>query len=153
MGLNPIGASDFFLDFICNCLSYNVLHNCEDHFHLYSLSTVHSILSYTHLQYLLDSIQCCWIWNELQEKRIRKTRVTAIQVLKQQPKVWHTDMSEPVNSFTMKVLQPLWNESSLRTNNCLAYSNYSYSRIGPKERTLRVHSFGTIPEWECTEWE
>ena len=44
-------------------------------------------------------------------------------------------MSEPVNSVTMKVLQPLWNESSLRTNNCLAYSNYSYSGIDPKERT------------------
>ena len=42
-------------------------------------------------------------------------------------------MSEPVNSVTMKVLKPLWNESSLRTNNYLAYSNYSYSRIGPKE--------------------
>ena len=25
-------------------------------------------------------------------------------------------MSEPVNSVTMKVLQPLWNESSPRTN-------------------------------------
>ena len=36
----------------------------------------------------------------------------------------------------MKVLQPLWNESGPGTNNCLAYSNYSYSGIGPKERTL-----------------
>ena len=51
-------------------------------------------------------------------------------------------MSEPVNSVTVKVLQPLWNESSPRTNNCLAYSNYSYSRIGPKERALQqVMSF------------
>ena len=30
MGSNPIGASELFLDFICNC---------EDHFHLYSLTT------------------------------------------------------------------------------------------------------------------
>ena len=30
----------------------------------------------------------------------------------------------------MKVLQPLWNESSPRTINCLAYSNYS-SDLGP----------------------
>ena len=52
------------------------------------------------------------------------------------------DMSEPVNSVTMKVLQPLWNQSSPRTNNCLAYSNYSYSGIGPKECTLnRIRSF------------
>ena len=36
--------------------------------------------------------------------------------------------SEPVNSVTMKVLQPLWNESSPRTNNCLTYS---YSGIAP----------------------
>ena len=50
-----------------------------------------------------------------------------------------TNMSEPVNSVIMKVLQPLWNESSPRTNNCcLAYSNYSYSRIGPKERALNI---------------
>ena len=50
-------------------------------------------------------------------------------------------MSEPVNSVTMKVLQPLWNESSPRTNKyCLAYFNYSYSRIGPKERALRADS-------------
>ena len=47
-------------------------------------------------------------------------------------------MSEPVNSVTMKVLQPLWNESSPRTNNCLAYSNYSYTEIGPKERALNL---------------
>ena len=43
------------------------------------------------------------------------------------------DISEPVNSVTMKVLQQLWNQSSPRTNNCLAYSNYSYSGIGPPE--------------------
>ena len=47
-------------------------------------------------------------------------------------------MSEPVNSVTMKVLQPLWNESSPRTNNCLAYSSYSYPGIGSKERALKV---------------
>ena len=47
-----------------------------------------------------------------------------------------TDMSKPVNSVPMKVLQPLWNQSSPRTNDCLAYSNYSYSGIGPKECTL-----------------
>ena len=47
-----------------------------------------------------------------------------------------TDMSEPVNSITMKVLQPLWNQSSPRTNNCLAYSNYSYSGIGPPKRAF-----------------
>ena len=40
-------------------------------------------------------------------------------------------------SVTKKVLQPLWNQISLRTNNCFAYSNYSYSGIGPKERSLR----------------
>ena len=40
-------------------------------------------------------------------------------------------------SVTMKVLQPLWNQSSPKTNNCLAYSNYSYYGIGPKERTLK----------------
>ena len=40
-------------------------------------------------------------------------------------------------SITKKVLQPLWNQISLRTNNCFAYSNYSYSGIGPKERSLR----------------
>ena len=45
-------------------------------------------------------------------------------------------MSEPVNSVAMKVLQPLWNQSSPRMNNCLAYSNYSYSGIGPKIRAL-----------------
>ena len=50
-----------------------------------------------------------------------------------------TNMSEPVNSVTMKVLQPLWNQSSLRMNNCLAYSNYSYFGIGPKERALRLN--------------
>ena len=49
-----------------------------------------------------------------------------------------TNMSEPVNSVTMKVLQPLWNQSSPRTNNCLAYSNYSYSGIGLKECTLII---------------
>ena len=42
------------------------------------------------------------------------------------------------NSVTRKVLQPLWNESSPRTKNCLAYSYYSYSRIGPKERAMSV---------------
>ena len=47
-------------------------------------------------------------------------------------------MSELVNSVTMKVLQPLWNQSSPRTNNCLAYSSYSYSGIGPKERALKL---------------
>ena len=63
-------------------------------------------------------------------------------------------MSEPVNSVTMKVLQPLWNESSPRTNNyCLAYSNYSYSWIGPKERalnlkSLRRRSLFLLP-WPC----
>ena len=45
-------------------------------------------------------------------------------------------MLEPVNSVTMKVSQTLCNQSSPRTNNCLAYSNYSYSGIGPKERAL-----------------
>ena len=45
-------------------------------------------------------------------------------------------MSEPVNSVTMKILQPLWYESSPRTNNCLAYSDNSYSGIGPQERAL-----------------
>ena len=30
MGSNPVGASEFFLGFICNCLS-----NFVDHFHLY----------------------------------------------------------------------------------------------------------------------
>ena len=36
---------------------------------------------------------------------------------------------EPVNSVTMKGLQPLWNEGSPRTNNnCLAFSNHSYSK-------------------------
>ena len=49
-------------------------------------------------------------------------------------------MSEPVNSVTMKVLEPLWNESSPRmNNNCLAYSNYSYSGIGPRESTLKTN--------------
>ena len=38
-------------------------------------------------------------------------------------------MSEPVNSVTKKVLQPLWNQSSWRRNNCFVYSNYSYSTI------------------------
>ena len=33
-------------------------------------------------------------------------------------------------------LQPLWNQSSPRTNNCLAYSNYSYVAIDPKEFAL-----------------
>ena len=37
MGLNPIGASEFFLGFICK-----LLHNCKDLFHFYSLSAVHS---------------------------------------------------------------------------------------------------------------
>ena len=46
-------------------------------------------------------------------------------------------MSEPVNSVTMKVLQPLWNQSSPRTNNGLACS---YSEIGPKERALNLRS-------------
>ena len=50
-------------------------------------------------------------------------------------------MSEPVNSVTMKVLQPLWNESSPRTNNCLAYSDNSYSGIGPKERALNKNGY------------
>ena len=52
-----------------------------------------------------------------------------------------TGMSEPVISVIMKVLQPLWNQSSPRTNNCLAYSNYSYSGIGPKECTLSCLHF------------
>ena len=47
-----------------------------------------------------------------------------------------TNMSKPVNSVTMKVLQPLWNQSSPKTNICLAYFNYSYSEIDPKERAL-----------------
>ena len=51
-------------------------------------------------------------------------------------------MSEPVNSVRTSSLleeeeeeeeKPLWNQSSPRTNNYLAYSNYSYSGIGPKE--------------------
>ena len=48
---------------------------------------------------------------------------------------------EPVNSVTVKGLQPLWNEGSPRTNNnCLAFSNHSYSGIdapyppSPKEK-------------------
>ena len=49
--------------------------------------------------------------------------------------------SESVDSVTMKVLQPLWNQSSLRTNNCLAYSNYSYTRIGPKECTFNMSCY------------
>ena len=48
-----------------------------------------------------------------------------------------TDMSEPVNSVTMNVLQPLWNESSLRMNNCLAYSG-----IGPIECALKMSLSG-----------
>ena len=40
MGTNPVGASGFFLGFICNYSSL-ILHNCEDLF-LYSLSAVHS---------------------------------------------------------------------------------------------------------------
>ena len=39
---------------------------------------------------------------------------------------------------TIKGLQSLWNQSSPRMNNCLAYSNYSYSGIGPKERALNL---------------
>ena len=44
------------------------------------------------------------------------------------------------NQFTvsLKVLQSLWNQSSPRTNSCLAYSSYSYSRIGSKECTLSL---------------
>ena len=53
-------------------------------------------------------------------------------------------MSEPVSSVTMKVLQPLWNESSPRMNNCLAYSNYSYSGIGPKECALNLPWNGPV---------
>ena len=46
----------------------------------------------------------------------------------------------------MKVLHPLWNQSSPRTNNCLAYSNYSYSGIGPKECTLNCQAqHGSFP--------
>ena len=40
-----------------------------------------------------------------------------------------------INSVTMKVLRPLWNQSSLRTNNCLAYFNYFYSGIVPQLKT------------------
>ena len=39
----------------------------------------------------------------------------------------------------MKVLQPLWNQSSPRTNNCLAYSSHFYSGLGPNERALRLN--------------
>ena len=60
MGLNPVGASGIFLGFICNFTTARItfmvmgsnpvgvfsglklLHNCEDLFHLYSLSAVHS---------------------------------------------------------------------------------------------------------------
>ena len=38
-----VGASEIFLGFICNCLIlWHFLHNCKDHFHLYSLTAVHS---------------------------------------------------------------------------------------------------------------
>ena len=40
IGSNPVGASEFFLGFICNC--FKLLHNCEDLFLCYSLSAVHS---------------------------------------------------------------------------------------------------------------
>ena len=46
-------------------------------------------------------------------------------------------MSEPVNSVTMKVLQPLWNQSSPRTNNCLAYSDYLYPGIEVKKKNSK----------------
>ena len=52
MGSNPIGASEFFLGFICNWL--NVLRNCKDHFHLYSLSSVHSNDLYHILIYIIS---------------------------------------------------------------------------------------------------
>ena len=35
-GLNPVVASEFFLDFF----EIKLLRNCEDHFHCYSLSVV-----------------------------------------------------------------------------------------------------------------
>ena len=41
-----------------------------------------------------------------------------------------------MSGVTMKVLQPLWNQSSPRMNN-MAYSNYSYPGIGPKECVLK----------------
>ena len=41
MGLNPIGASDFFLGFSCNCLSYFTTAKI---FHIYSLSAIHSYM-------------------------------------------------------------------------------------------------------------
>ena len=42
MGSNPVGheAPGFFLGFLCNCFSC-FIYNCEDHFHLHSLPTVH----------------------------------------------------------------------------------------------------------------
>ena len=40
-GSNPTGASEFFLDFICNCLSYYITVKI---FHLYSLTAVHSYM-------------------------------------------------------------------------------------------------------------
>ena len=36
---NPVGASEFFLGFICNSCLIKLLHDCEDHFHLYNAST------------------------------------------------------------------------------------------------------------------
>ena len=71
MGLNPVGASEFFLGFICNCLSY--LHNCEDHFNLYSLTAVQSYDLYhihitskpygRHLSESCIEFQCTLRWN------------------------------------------------------------------------------------------
>ena len=56
MGLNPIGASEFFLGFICNCLSYFTTAKI-DLFHFYSLSVVHSCDFYHTLHAIESTIK------------------------------------------------------------------------------------------------
>ena len=54
MGSNPVGheAPGFFLGFLCNCFSC-FIYNCEDHFHLHSLPTMHYKLSIPYKSYLI----------------------------------------------------------------------------------------------------
>ena len=64
---NPVEASEFLLGFICNC--FKLLHNCEDLFHFYSLSTVHSYdPDHIHFTSHLDQVETWNFFSENEQK-------------------------------------------------------------------------------------
>ena len=55
MGLDPVGASEFFLGY------FKLLHNCKDHFHLHSISAVHSYRSLSYYTSRLPEVDHYYI--------------------------------------------------------------------------------------------